>query len=144
MKFPNDEGDQKGHALRALASLDGKRRFSKLLSRNFADPVSGPHFIASETDFIQCAGSAESLTVELSELCDDGFVRRWVLGRDEDPSDEKVTIRWSDTGSVEVSANEAWKAEQAAELFVAYYEGGAAAVVATRRLDSETPAQSRD
>lgn len=137
-QFPY-EGDPEGHAHRALASLDGKRWFSRLLSQNFADPSSGPSFIESETDFLQCAGSAEALTVELSELCDDGLVRRWVLGREGELADEKVLVRWSDTGRSEVSANEVWTSEQAVSLFVAYYEGGPEAVVATRRLDEEYP-----
>jgi len=142
-KFPYDD-DPIGTASRSISTLDGDRRFSKFLSENLADPLSGPSFIPAETDFIQCAGNARALTVELSETCEDGAVRRWVLGREGESGGEMVTIHWSNTGSVEIAGHEAWTAEQAAELFVAYYEGGPQSVAATRRLDNEVTPSTND
>lgn len=132
--------DHRDQVRRGLERLDGRDSFASLLSVDVGVDGSGSGLVASEQDFIQCAGTAAAMTVELSELCDDGFVRRWVLGRTPSEHSRKTTVRWSANGAADVFEHELWTAASATELFVTYYESGAGDLHVNRRLINERPA----
>ncbi|MFT3798345.1 hypothetical protein [Microbacterium sp.] len=75
-------------------------------------------------DYIQCAGSAEALTVELRVVDADGTAHQYVIGTPgATPTGEpSETIPWDDgRRSTRVYPNEVFTADEAADLFYAYF-----------------------
>jgi hypothetical protein len=74
------------------------------------------------TDYLQCAGSANRMTVEVRRILPTGL-GHYVIGRV--PTEEDLgapeTIYWSDY-VVQVSTNELFDSHEAETLFVAYYD----------------------
>ncbi len=109
-----------------LLHLNGVERFSLVL---FGIPGSKSlDEIPREQwglEYLQCAGSAEAMTVE-TRVLEDGEYRQYVLGRgDADHSAEpSVTIPW-DQFTVSVLDDEVFTAEEASPLFISYLETGA-------------------
>ncbi len=108
-----------------LARLDGTKFYSLLLWKlppdKSLDDVS-PDEDANE--YIQCAGSADRMTVEVRRL-KGGTYEQFVVGRtpnSESPGKEE-TIHWEEVDTV-VAPNEIFSADEAAELFRSYYTTG--------------------
>lgn len=70
-------------------------------------------------NYLQRAGTAECMTVELRVTHEDGTYTHWVLGREPLTGSETERVVW-DTGQTMVHPEEVWTAEQAAPLFEQY------------------------
>lgn len=70
-------------------------------------------------NYLQAAGSAEAMTLELRETHEDGTYSHWVLGREEPTGEPSETITW-DGHEIRVHPEEVWTADQAAALFEQY------------------------
>jgi hypothetical protein len=109
--------------LRHLKHLDGERRYALLLFRlpvgKALDQVDLDTF---PVEYIQCAGAANGMTVEIRVMSDQG-AHQYTVGRktmDEEIS-QTAQIAW-DEYILEVFSNEVFDAEGAAILFRNYYE----------------------
>jgi hypothetical protein len=74
--------------------------------------------------YLQCAGSAEALTIELRQLDEEGTPHQWVVGKPgEAPSGPPTAvIRWDDgKHSTTVHPHEVFTAAEAGDVFVAYF-----------------------
>ncbi len=75
-------------------------------------------------NYIQCAGSAEALTVELRVVDASGVAHQYVIGKPGDPQagDPSEVIPWDDgRRSTRVYPNEVFTADEAADIFYAYF-----------------------
>ena len=108
-----------------LGRMDGKRFFAMLLWKmppgkglEDVDPWEG------STEYIQCAGSAERMTVEVRRIAG-GKAEQYVIGRPPTGgnSASEETIHW-DGHDTTVHANEVFTADEAAKLFLSYYRTG--------------------
>lgn len=90
-------------------------------------------------EYLQCAGSAEAMTIELRMPAGDGAARQYTVGKpggDADAAPE--TIPWDDgRRSTEVLPHEVFTADDAADVFGAYFRAGevGAPYVLRRRED---------
>ena len=102
---------------RPLQSLDAVTNFAYCLWHYPA----GQEFAHPEylDNYLQCAGTAECMTVELRVTHEDGTYTHWVLGRGPLTGGETERVVW-DTGQTMVHPEEVWTAEQAAPLFEQY------------------------
>ena len=75
-------------------------------------------------EYIQCAGDAEGVTVEVRVVDEAGTAHQYTVGKPTggDESEPTETIRW-DVGrhSTKVHPHEVFTLDEAADLFVAYY-----------------------
>lgn len=74
--------------------------------------------------YIQCAGSADALTIEVRTVDDDGVAHQYTVGRagDEPTGPPTEAIRWDDNRhSTAVHANEVFTADEAADVFYGYF-----------------------
>lgn len=78
--------------------------------------------------YIQCAGSAEALTIEVRVVDEDGVARQYTVGKPVDEPTEAPTgpptevIRWDEGRySTKVHPNEVFTADEAAEVFYGYF-----------------------
>ncbi|MDH5135370.1 MULTISPECIES: hypothetical protein [unclassified Microbacterium] len=86
-----------------------------------ADPSSIIGFQQPLTDsFIQAAGSADQMTVEVRLPAPDGEPHLYTVGRPE-PADGTTLIPISQTRAVRVFSNEVFTADEAAVIFYTYY-----------------------
>ena len=129
---PTDDPDEQ---LRGFFSrMDGDRLFTFLLwelpaARSFENGLGG----LEPLEFIQCAGSAEALTVEVRRRDDTDTYVLWTAGRaGEDPGPRDVEIEWRGNINV-VHGNERWTSDEAAELFLTYWRSGTLPDDITRR-----------
>ena len=105
-----------------VARIDGSKLYSLLLwklpSGKELDDTN-PEEEANE--YIQCAGSAERMTVEVRRIVS-GKVEHYVVGRPPNGANRspEETIRWGGH-DIAVHANEVFTAREAAELFLSYY-----------------------
>jgi hypothetical protein len=110
---------------RLLGILDGTERYSLLLWKlpegaDFRDVD-----LDDANEYMQCAGSADKMTVEVRRITDSG-PEQFVVGRPQgsaEPEESAVTINWNKHHLV-VAPNEVFAAPEAAALFVEYYETG--------------------
>ena len=75
-------------------------------------------------EYMQCAGTAEALTIEVRYLEPDGTPHQYTIGRpDGDPSGEPTeVIHWDDGRySTTVYPNEVFTADEAAVIFYTYF-----------------------
>ena len=74
-------------------------------------------------EYMQCAGSAEALTIEVRTLDADGTPHQYTVGKPgEQTGDPTEVIRWDDgRHSTKVFPNEVFTADEAAEVFYAYF-----------------------
>lgn len=101
--------------------------------------------LPASDEYIQCAGTADALTVEVRKVDSAGTAHQYVVGRpagDADaqpPADAQpsVVIRWDDgRHSTTVHPSEVFTADEAAEIFSAYQQhGDVPAQYALRALD---------
>jgi len=74
---------------------------------------------SSAESYLQCAGTADAMVIELREHYDDGTFDHFAVVRPEPAGSGDVVVRW--TGEeMTVPAAEAFAAEEAAEVFLAY------------------------
>jgi hypothetical protein len=110
---------------RRLGRLDGTNLYSLLLWK--LPPGKSLYDTSPDedaNDYIQVAGSADRMTVEVRRLSRDK-VEHFVVGRAPNGHNpgKKETIHWDDIETV-VAPNEVFSANEAAELFVSYYRTG--------------------
>lgn len=109
------------------------------LQRGFLDPLSRMRRGGSETyalwhypegqfetyarqslsNYLQCAGTASAMSVELRQTHDDGTHTHWTLGRSAPTGSASETIEFHGH-ALQVHPEEVWTAEQAAPLFEQY------------------------
>ncbi len=112
---------------RLLSNLDGVKNYSLILwplpnGHNLAD--TSPDLEAKE--YIQAAGSAEQMTVELRRPDAGSGHDQLVVGRPDDSSTNSastIDLQWSEY-SVSVHPSEVFEAREALDLFGSYYENG--------------------
>lgn len=104
--------------------LDGTERFATSLSR-LPEGMRLRHELPLGWDsrFLQAAGSAEAMMVEVRKLDADGVERLYAIGRPVDDAQPvaKAEIRWRDRVD-SVPANEVFDADEAGGLFWHYYQ----------------------
>lgn len=139
--FPAPQMDPYEELLGAFSRMDGDRSFSYALwampgPKTFQD---GGTFTLKSDEYIQCAGTADELTVEIRSRENDEYVQS-VIGRDGDgDGGDPVTIRWQGHETT-VGPQEVWDAEGAARLFIEYYETGTVGDWCTRCTLFRAPA----
>ncbi|WP_296137108.1 hypothetical protein [uncultured Tessaracoccus sp.] len=100
-----------------LQRMNGDKLYSYVLWHYPADEeFSHPDFL---TDYLQCAGTAERLTVELRTTHPDGTHTHWTLGHATPTGTANEPIHWNGNTTT-VHPQEVWTAEQAAPLFEQY------------------------
>lgn len=108
------------HLRLMLGRLDGVSELTYSIWRG-ADPSSIIGFQKPLTDsFIQAAGSADQMTVEVRLAAPDGETHLYTVGRPE-PADGTTLIPISQTRAVRVFSNEVFTADEAAGIFYTYY-----------------------
>lgn len=123
--FPHPTDDPEEKLRAAFGRMDADRLFAFLLwevpgDRSIDDGLRG----VEPLSFIQCAGSADALTVEVREPDADGGYVLSTLGRaDDEPGPQDVQIEWRGNTKL-VCDNERWNSDGAAALFLTYWRGG--------------------
>lgn len=118
-----DKGEE--HDLtRMLSRVDGTEIYSLILWRlpdgKSIDETSPKR---DATEYIQCAGSADRMTVEVRRL-NGAKYEHFVIGRAPNGHNPgKETIHWDGVDTV-VAPNEVFSAGEAADLFLSYYRTG--------------------
>lgn len=109
------------HLRLMLGSLDGDGKYTYIIWRG-DDPTSIVGFGDQTSDsFLQAAGSADAMTVEVRLPGPDGESHLYTVGRPE-PADASTTlIPISDDRAVRVFSNEIFTADEAAVIFYTYY-----------------------
>ena len=103
--------------LTPLERMDGEGLQSLVLWHYPADEeFEHPEYLSN---YIQCAGTARRLTVELRRTQPDGTYTHWVLGRFVPTGTESETIQWAEF-STRVHPEEVWTAADVAPLFDYY------------------------
>lgn len=126
--WPPPTDDPQERLAGAFGRMDGERLFTFLLWQLPADvSFEGGLGGATPVEFIQCAGSADALAVEVREHdATAGDYVLSVLGRaGEEPGQKDVTIRWRDHSTL-IHRNERWTSDGATELFLAWWRNGGA------------------
>lgn len=115
--------------LTPLQALDGDRKYTRLLCRlpyeADYDAYSRQDLEAAREQFIQAAGSASGMTVEIRKTDDDGATRLYTVGRAplaDTTTPPTVRIKVGEH-STNVYPNEVFAAAEAAGLFFHYYLG---------------------
>ncbi|MEV8262583.1 hypothetical protein [Microbacterium sp. NPDC077057] len=104
-----------------LGRLDGETKFTCSIWRA-ENPENG--FVTPEDltgFFIQAAGSADGITVEVRLLGPDGKSHLYTIGRPEPVDGTTTLIPISQTRAVRVFSNEVFTADEAAVIFYTYY-----------------------
>jgi hypothetical protein len=108
-----------------LGRLDGSKLFSLLLWKlppgKSLDETKPRR---DSTEYIQCAGSADRMTVEVRRVTG-GNAEHFVVGHGPNGENRGIeeTIDWDGVATV-IAPNEVFSAEGAAELFFSYYRTG--------------------
>lgn len=103
-----------------LEALDGLETFTYIIWRG-SDPTSIVGFGSKPGgSFMQAAGSADQMTVEVRLAGPDGQTHLYTVGRPE-PADGTTLIPISQTRAVRVFSNEVFTADEAAVIFYTYY-----------------------
>ncbi len=71
--------------------------------------------------FIQAAGSASGMTVEVRQFGDDGETHLYTVGKPQPAGDATVLLPMSAERAVRVFENEIFTADEAAEIFTAFH-----------------------
>jgi hypothetical protein len=108
---------------RLVSLLDGSHRYSIVL---WALPPGVPFDRVNHkswpVEYIQAAGSSDRMLVEVRHLVD-GAPQQTVVGRRNESPGELGVVVW-DQFRTEVWANELFTADEAGDLFAAYYATG--------------------
>ena len=86
--------------------------------------------------YLQAAGTAEQMTIEVQERDADGGFLHYILGHESsEPSRPEIVIAWEGGAlHVAIAASEAFGLEEAAEIFQHYFKTGAVPDNMPRRL----------
>jgi len=103
----------------SLAKLDGVNQVSYLLFERLPSAAGEDPDDAEE--FLQSAGTAEAMTIEIRRLDGDGEYRLYAVGRAEDADVDAVEVEW-DGNRQTVPANEVFAADEAAGIYWYYYQ----------------------
>lgn len=123
--FPHPTDDPEDKLRASFARMDGDRLFAFLLWELPAGQSFGDGRPLDPREFIQCAGSADALTVEVREEADDGSHVLSTLGRADDQGGRaEMAIQWRGNTKM-VRRNEQWSSDDAADLFLTYWRTGA-------------------
>ncbi|AYG02776.1 hypothetical protein [Gryllotalpicola protaetiae] len=114
---------------RELGLLDGEKRFAYLLY--FVPDDAGwpdaPGFKLSKYDqeYMQSAGNAEAMTIEVRRLEDDGEFHQYAIGRPGGAADAgTVEIHYAEN-TLSVPRSEVFTADQAAPIYYKYFQSHA-------------------
>lgn len=132
------------HVRAMLGKLDGAERFTYCIWRG-TNPES---LIVTRRDvgdsFIQAAGSADVMTVEVRLPGADGRGQLYTVGLLQPASDESVLVPIGSERAVRVSLNEVFTAGEAAEVFDLFARtGGVDGAYSLRELDLGTVQSER-
>ncbi|KJQ53333.1 hypothetical protein [Microbacterium sp. SA39] len=112
------------HLRLMLGHLDGDGKYTYSIWRA-TNPES---IIVTRKDagdtFLQAAGSASAMTIEIRKPGPDGKGRLYTVGRDVATDKAAILIPINDKRAVRVSANEVFSADEAAAIFTKYHETG--------------------
>ncbi|WP_431071494.1 hypothetical protein [Microbacterium phyllosphaerae] len=106
---------------RTLEWLDAHTDYTYSIWRG-ADPTRADGYLEpANGSFMQAAGSAEAMTVEVRLPGPDGEHHLYTVGRPESAHGTTTLIPMSDTRAVRVFSNEVFTAEEAAAVFYMFY-----------------------
>lgn len=109
------------HLRLILGHLDGVEKYNCSIWRG-ADPTSIVGFREPlNGSFMQAAGSADGITVEVRLLGADGDYHLYTVGRAEPADGTTTLIPINDIRAVRVHSNEVFTADEAAAIFYTYY-----------------------
>lgn len=82
--------------------------------------------VGSPDEFLQSAGTSARMSIELRRIEDDGTAHQYAVGRpgtthDGEPSE---AVAWADNKGLYAYPGEVYTAEQAAVVYLAYYDSG--------------------
>lgn len=133
------------HVRAVLGKLDGTSRFTYTVWRGSnPESIVVTHGDDAET-FIQAAGSAEAMTVEVRLRGEDGDHHLYTIGRKQTAgagTDETVLVPIGPDRSVRVLLREIFTADEAAEIFAAFTRTDTVPEVYARRELDLSVAQS--
>lgn len=135
MAFPRIHEDPIEQLSGSFGRMDGERLFAFILwaipgDASFDD---GGKAVLESPTYIQCAGRADALTVEMREIGEAGRIRHYVLGRSAEVQGNcDITITWQ-RASTSIYHNEKWSAESAVGLFISYWKTGTVPPDVSRR-----------
>lgn len=108
------------HLRMMLGHLDGEEAFTYVIWRA-PNPES---ILVRRSDigetFIQAAGSADGMTIEVRQFGDDGKTHLYTVGKPQPAGGSTVLLPISAERSVRVFENEIFTADEAAEIFAAF------------------------
>ncbi|QDZ16525.1 hypothetical protein [Humibacter ginsenosidimutans] len=108
---------------RSLGLLDGEKNFSYELTK-LADGVSWSD--ARKTDYgqeyLQSAGTAERMTIEIRRLAADGNFHQYAVGRAEAADEELTELVRYGKYKLHVAPSEVFDADAAAEVYYHYFQ----------------------
>lgn len=104
-----------------LSLLNGEGKYTYSIWRG-----SNPESIVVRRDdigetFLQAAGSADAMTVEVGLVDADNNSKLYAIGRQETASDAKQLIPMSDERAIQVFSSEVFTSDEAATIFNHYY-----------------------
>jgi len=110
----------------SLGRLDGTEDFAYLLYYvpDDAGWPDAPGYDDSKYDdeYMQSAGSADAMTIEVKRREDDGELRHYVIGRPGDDADAPdVEVRFSEYSQL-IRPTEVFDANEAAQVYYAYFQ----------------------
>ncbi|WP_312173154.1 hypothetical protein [Microbacterium sp.] len=109
------------HLRLMLGHLDGGGKYTYIIWRG-ADPESIAGFRDDANDsFMQAAGSADAMTVEVRLPGPDGESHLYTVGRPEPADGTTTLIPMSDDRAIRVFSNEIFTADEAAAVFYMFY-----------------------
>ncbi|MDY0984442.1 hypothetical protein SOM10_11085 [Microbacterium sp. CFBP9023] len=104
-----------------LGHLDGDGKYTYIIWPG-SDPSSTIGFrVPADDSFMQAAGSADAMTVEVRLPGPDGESHLYSVGRPEPADGTTTLIPISDDRAVRVFSNEIFTADEAAVIFYTYY-----------------------
>lgn len=109
------------HLRLMIGSVDGQEKFTYVIWKG-DDPTSIVGFGDQASDsFMQAAGSADAMTLEVRLPGPDGESHLYTVGRPEPVDGTTTLIPISDDRAVRVFSNEVFTADEAAVIFYTYY-----------------------
>lgn len=104
--------------MRRLHRMDGAEFGTLLIAVQHGEPkYVGDFDTAALGEYIQSAGSADAMTVEIRRPESDGVFRQYAVGRDVDEPGTR-TVLWAPGSSETVPANEVFTADQAHPVYL--------------------------
>lgn len=109
----------------SLQDMDGRETWGYSLWR-IPEGQRWPDNDMSPDAFLQSAGTAERMTIELREISDDGTPHQYAIGRPgtAHQGQPSVPVQWAGAREVLVYPGEDFTAAQAAPVYISYYETG--------------------